>query len=70
MKVFSVKTILLGLLSWGIVFGALSHVGSSGVLFQGQAGAYRVLVNLQPPDVIPGTAQITVYVETGNVKRV
>ncbi|MDF7820128.1 hypothetical protein P1X15_21090 [Runella sp. MFBS21] len=70
MKIFSIKTILLVVLSWGIVFGALSHVGSSGVLFQGQAGAYRVLVNLQPPDVIPGTAQITVYVETGNVKRV
>ncbi|MEZ4905393.1 MAG: hypothetical protein R2822_28330 [Spirosomataceae bacterium] len=47
-----------------------AHVGSSGVLFQGQAGKYRVLVSLQPPDVIPGTAQVTVYVETGNVKTV
>jgi hypothetical protein len=49
---------------------SFAHVGSSGVLFQGQAGAYRVLVSLQPPDVIPGTAQVTVYVENGNVKTV
>ncbi|AXE17577.1 hypothetical protein DR864_07445 [Runella rosea] len=47
-----------------------AHVGSAGVLFQGQAGAYRVLVSLQPPDVIPGTAQVTVYVESGNVTSV
>ncbi|WP_428658047.1 hypothetical protein [Runella sp.] len=52
-----------------VVF-ASAHVGSSGVLFQGQAGAYRVMVNLQPPDVIPGTAMVTVYVESGNVRNV
>lgn len=49
---------------------SFAHVGSSGVLFQGQAGSYRVLVSLQPPDVIPGTAQVTVYVENGNVQTV
>lgn len=49
---------------------ATAHVGSSGVLFQGQAGKYRVLVSLQPPDVIPGTAQVTVYIENGNVNKV
>ncbi len=49
---------------------SVAHVGSAGVLFQGQAGAYRVLVSLQPPDVIPGTAQVTVYVESGNVTSV
>jgi hypothetical protein len=47
-----------------------AHVGSSGVLYQGQAGAYRVLVSLQPPDVIPGTANVTVYVENGDVRSV
>jgi hypothetical protein len=50
--------------------GTLAHIGSPGVTFQGQAGAYRVLVSLQPPDVIPGTAQVTVYVESGQVKTV
>lgn len=49
---------------------SFAHVGSSGVLFQGQAGAYRLMVSLQPPDVIPGTAQVTVYVESGNVTNV
>jgi hypothetical protein len=49
---------------------SLAHIGSSGVLFQGQAGSYRILVSLQPPDVIPGTAQVTVYVENGNVRTV
>ena len=47
-----------------------AHVGSSGVLYQGQAGAYRVLVSLMPPDVIPGTANLTVYVEEGNANKV
>lgn len=58
------KSIIL----WVLLLSTLTvsaHVGSSGVLFQGNAGAYRVLVNIQPPDVIPGTAQITVFVESG-----
>jgi hypothetical protein len=49
---------------------AVAHVGSSGVLYQGQAGPYKVLVSLQPPDVIPGTAQVTVYVENGQPQLV
>ncbi|GAB3171448.1 hypothetical protein [Telluribacter humicola] len=49
---------------------AQAHVGSSGVLFQGQAGPYKVLVNVQPPDVIPGTAQISVYSESEGITSV
>lgn len=64
------KTLLLLGLSLGILLRLQAHVGSSGVLYQGQAGAYRVLVSLMPPDVIPGTANVTVYVEVGNVKKV
>jgi len=64
------KTLLLLGLSLGILLRLQAHVGSSGVLYQGQAGAYRVLVSLMPPDVIPGTANVTVYVEEGNVKKV
>lgn len=55
------RIIILSLLSLSVA----AHVGSSGVLYQGQAGPYKVLVSLQPPDVIPGTAQVTVYVENG-----
>lgn len=62
---------LYSLFAFCLLSGALfAHVGSSGVLFQGQAGAYRLMVSLQPPDVIPGTAQVTVYVESGNVTNV
>lgn len=53
-----------------LVMQVQAHVGSSGVLYQGQAGGYRVLVSLMPPDVIPGTANVTVYVEEGNAKKV
>ncbi|MPR32305.1 hypothetical protein [Salmonirosea aquatica] len=61
------------LLLWGLVLFAWSvqaHVGSSGVVLQGKAGEYRILVNIQPPDVIPGTANVTVYVENGGATRV
>lgn len=55
-----------------IVLGHLAHahVGSTGVQMQGQAGPYKILVNIQPPDVIPGTARVTVFVENGNVTSV
>jgi len=49
---------------------AHAHVGSSGVLMQGQAGPYKVLIDVKPPDVIPGTAKVTVFMETGNAKTV
>jgi len=49
---------------------AIAHVGSSGVQMQGQAGPYKVLVSIQPPDVIPGTALISVFLESGTAKKV
>ena len=44
---------------------ALAHVGSPDVAMEGMAGPYHLLVNVRPPDVIPGTAQVTVYIENG-----
>ncbi|MGA0559469.1 hypothetical protein ACO2Q8_22615 [Larkinella sp. VNQ87] len=44
---------------------AWAHVGSPGVLVQKQAGKYQVLVSVVPPDVVPGTAKVTVFVESG-----
>lgn len=49
---------------------ALAHIGSSGVIVQKQAGRYQVLVSVTPPDVVPGTARVTVYVERGRVSTV
>lgn len=42
---------------------ALAHLGSPGVNYQGKAGNYNILVNIMPPDVIPGTAAVSIYVE-------
>ncbi|PSL01493.1 hypothetical protein [Cecembia rubra] len=38
------------------------HVGSPGVIFEGLLGPYRVLANINPPDVVPGTATVTVII--------
>ncbi len=40
-----------------------AHVGSPGVTFEGDAGPYKLIANINPPDVIPGTAAVTVYLE-------
>lgn len=47
-----------------------AHVGSAGVQMQAQAGAYKVLVSVTPPDVIPGTAQVSVFIENGEPQKV
>jgi hypothetical protein len=47
-----------------------AHVGSPDVAMEGMAGPYHVLVNVKPPDVIPGTATVTVYVQNGAGTRV
>ncbi|MES2807723.1 MAG: hypothetical protein V4619_03815 [Bacteroidota bacterium] len=44
-------------------FTGNAHVGSPGVTFEGNAGPYKLLVNITPPDVIPGTAAVTVFLE-------
>ena len=41
-----------------------AHVGSPDVALEGTAGPYRLLVSVKPPDVVPGTAQVTVYLLT------
>ena len=49
---------------------AEGHVGSSGVVVQKQAGNYQLLISIQPPDVVPGTAKVTVFVEKGRASSV
>ncbi|WP_431216700.1 hypothetical protein ACQ86N_20275 [Puia sp. P3] len=55
--------LLLFLLATGPVF---AHVGSPDVALEGVAGPYRLLVSVKPPEVIPGTALVTVYLQNGN----
>ncbi|WP_090374847.1 hypothetical protein [Dyadobacter sp. SG02] len=61
-----ISLILLMLLS----ATSYAHVGSAGVQMQAQAGAYKVLVSVTPPDVIPGTAQVSVFIEYGEARKV
>jgi hypothetical protein len=70
MKKFLLRTLLLiaGMLS--AVGVCMAHVGSSGVQMQGKAGPYDVLVSIQPPDVIPGTATVNVFIADGVVTKV
>lgn len=42
---------------------ASAHVGSPDVVMEGMAGNYHLLVSIKPPDVIPGTAAVTVFVQ-------
>jgi hypothetical protein len=47
-----------------------AHIGSPNVFYEGVAGPYALRVIVQPPDVIPGRAQIHVRALDGNVSRV
>ena len=42
-----------------------AHVGSPEVTMEGAAGSYHLMVSVKPPDVIPGTALITVFLDNG-----
>ena len=53
-----------------ICTNSFAHVGSPGVVYQGKAGQYNIMVNINPPDVIPGTATVSVYIENQQVKTV
>ncbi|KAB7730181.1 hypothetical protein F5984_13460 [Rudanella paleaurantiibacter] len=58
---------------WALLMLALpawAHVGSAGVIVQKQVGKYSLLVQVLPPDVVPGTAKVTVFVEQGRVARI
>jgi len=62
----------LFLLLLGVGFGSETnaHVGSPGVVVQKRVGKYQVLVSVVPPDVVPGTAKVTVFVEQGRISQV
>lgn len=46
------------------------HIGSPNIILQGKAGAYDVLINIMPPEVVPGLAQISVKVPEEGVNSV
>lgn len=66
------KYILIFLLSTPLGAGGLlfAHIGSAGVVHEGKAGNYSVQVYVEPPDVIPGTAKVSVMVDGNDIKSV
>ena len=58
------------ILAFAYSLTAYGHVGSSGVILQKQAGKYQLLVSIQPPDVVPGTAKVIVFVQQGRATAI
>lgn len=55
---------------FGIYLLFSGHIGSPNVIYEGQAGPYDILVNIQPPEVVPGLAQISVRVPDEGINEV
>jgi hypothetical protein len=51
-------------------FSVEAHIGSPNVFFEGHAGPYSVHVVIQPAEVIPGLAEISVRVDAAGTQRV
>jgi hypothetical protein len=47
-----------------------AHVGSPDIFYEGQAGPYRLLVTIRPPQVIPGVAEVEVRSTATDVQQV
>jgi len=46
------------------------HVGSPDVFFEGNAGPYRLLITIRPPQVVPGVAEIEIRSASPNVRQI
>ena len=49
---------------------ARAHVGSPDVFFEGNAGPYRLLVTIRPPEVVPGVADIQLRSDSDAVREI
>lgn len=49
---------------------ALAHIGSAGIVHEGKAGNYQLQVFVEPPDVIPGTAKVTVLTDGTDIRYI
>ncbi|WKN42969.1 hypothetical protein [Tunicatimonas pelagia] len=64
-----VKILLTGM-GFLLALSTQAHVGSPGVVFEGKAGPYSLLVSIDPPEVIPGTAQVQIIVDNGIIDHI
>ena len=58
------------LLCIALALPLVAHVGSPDVFYQGQAGPYRLLVTIRPPQVIPGVAEVEIRSTAADVQQV
>jgi hypothetical protein len=65
-----IKKILLFIPLTIIPFVAGSHIGSPGVSFEGKAGSYEIMVQINPPDVIPGTATVDIFTDGTSITSI
>jgi hypothetical protein len=71
MTYFKLKnTFLQAILTLFVPFSTFAHIGSAGVVQEGKAGNYQVQVYVEPPDVIPGTAKVSVMVDGKDITSV
>ena len=64
------KLVAIFLVSCLLPHISFSHLGSPNIVLQGTAGEYPVLVNIMPPEVVPGLAQISVRVNAEQIAGV
>ena len=65
--------IVMKLLAIALVAAALpghGHVGSPDVFYEGNAGPYRLLITIRPPQVVPGVAEIEIRSASPDVRQI
>ena len=53
-----------------LCFPLAAHVGSPDVFFEGDAGPYKLLVTIRPPQVVPGMAEIEIRSLSPEVRQI
>ncbi len=64
------KIIVILLASTGFINQVHAHIGSAGIVQEGKAGNYQIQVYVEPPDVIPGVAKVSVSVDGTDIESI
>lgn len=70
-KAMNFKQLIIFLLvNIGFIGTVHAHIGSAGIVQEGKAGNYQIQVYVEPPDVIPGVAKVSVSVDGTDIETV
>lgn len=64
------KIVVFLWLNIGFIVQVNAHIGSAGIVQEGKAGNYQIQVYVEPPDVIPGVAKVSVSVDGTDIESV